>query len=129
MSTVQVGSRPRVEVAVSSTDLPGNVTQNFLAPDDGFVNELAVIIQATVTTGGTLKVQTAAGVDIPGLVVTVPNGAAVGTIVSAKATKGALERACLRDGRLRLVPTGFATAGAARAYVTVATNDNPQMPY
>lgn len=129
MSTVQIGNRFRVEVAVSATDLPANTTQNFLAPEAGFLNQLAVIVTAAVTTGGTLQVQNAAGVNVGGLVVTIPNGAPVGTIVKATATKGDVNRPCLRDSLVKLVPAGFATAGAVRAYLTVDANDNPQQPY
>jgi hypothetical protein len=129
MSSVQVGSRTRVEVAINSTDLPNNVTQRLLAPDDGFLAELAVVVTSAVTTGGTIKVQNSAGQDVGGLSVTIPNGAAVGTIVKATATKGDLNRPCVRDSLVTLVPAGFATAGAARAALTVRSNDNPQQPY
>ena len=129
MSSVTIGTRNRTEVAISAADLPANTTQNFLSPDDGFLQELAVIVQSAVTTGGTIKVQNGSGLDVGGLAVTIPNGAAAGSVYRATATKGDTNRPCKKNDACKLVPAGFATAGSVRAVVGTSSNDSPQMPY
>lgn len=129
MSTFTGGQRFRTQVGIPNADLIAPVSGEQVSPDAGFCTELTVVVQVTIATGGTLTVLNAAGVAIPGLVVTVPNGAAKGTVFTAVATKGALARAVLRNDRLQVVPAGFAGAGAVKTDLTVYTLDNPQMPY
>jgi hypothetical protein len=114
----------RIPFYFNQTDLLAPTSQDIIAPFDGYISELYTIVQAAVTTGGTIKAQIN-GSDVTNAVNTVGNAAAKGT--RARATKngspylpGAGATAVqnfLRGDRITLVAASFATAGAVNGMV------------
>jgi len=128
-----------IDVQLSNADQISNVTQNFVAPMDGYWDSLDVVTQVAVTTGGTITpknnsqavyatdqvnggtiattmgiVGVAAGTPNPvaGLAATIANSTAVGAIQSLKATVGDPSLLVKKGQLIQLVLAGFATAGA-----------------
>ena len=118
--SISIGHNVRSQFTFIQADLVANASQELVAPADGFIVELNGIIQTNVTTGGTIKVAIN-GVDVAGLTFTVPNAATKGTRYSATATKGSATRAVKKGDRIQIIPTSFATAGAASGFIAIAS--------
>ncbi|MCW2317145.1 hypothetical protein M2322_002699 [Rhodoblastus acidophilus] len=143
MSTVTIGSpeKQRIEFQISQADLIANNAQNFVMPEAGFLDEICVVVQSAVTTGGTINANfvpavynTEVGITpatqgdtlIPGSsgagnaaggAVTVANGAAKGTIYYARPTPGDPSTFLSARQLISLVLAGFATAGSVNGYI------------
>ena len=130
MSTFTAGLKVRTVFQIAEADLIANVTQDQLAMDGGALTGFAVVVQKTITTGGTLKLQTPTGAagamqDVPGSTITVPNGAVKGTVFSMAIPQGPDATKAPTNTRVSIVPTGFATAGAISGHFTVGSQSNP----
>lgn len=148
MSSVFIGSphKVRVPFQINQTDLLAHTTQHFIAPIDGVVDEIGVVAQVAVTTGGTVAVEsvpavynTEGGLDttsfvnaisgdtlaagsgskgaVAGASVTVADAATVGTVVISKATVGDASALVVKGQAIELDLAGFATAGALNGYI------------
>jgi hypothetical protein len=106
-----------IDCQINSADHTGNVSQEFVAPFDGFIVGLDSVVQVAITTGGTIQLQLNA-VNVPGALVTIANADAKGSRKSASFTAVAVSR----GDRITLVLTGFATAGAANIQIGMAAN-------
>ena len=92
----------------NQTDLLAGTSQWWPSPEAGTVTELATTIQLAVTTGGDIAVELAT-VAIPGLSITVADGAVAGTVQSDVPSSGG---AATKEQVLEVTATaGFATAG------------------
>lgn len=111
-----------LQFGLNATDLPANTSHVLVAPFDGWVEEIRSVVQAAVTTGGTIKVQINT-VDVPGAVVTVANAAAKGVRAVGVATLRTATRKVLKGDLITIVPTGFATAGAVSGTVKFSASD------
>lgn len=105
------GSRFYHQFFIPQAVLIANVAFDTVAPCDGYIEELQVIVDTAVTTGGTLKARINA-VDTAGCVVTIANGATKGTVVSDVPDEPSATRRFKKGDRISILPTGFATAGS-----------------
>lgn len=132
--TVEVGQQDFVlEAAINGTDLPANTSQEIVSCVDGYLEDIRGIVQAAVTTGGTIKVQIN-GVDVATAaanILTVANGAAKGSRTSGSfALIDPAKKAIVKGDRITLVPASFASAGAMRVALLVrAAQRNKAQPF
>jgi hypothetical protein len=117
MDQQSASKRYTVDIQIVQADLIAPVSQEIVAGFDGFITGLDTIVQAAITTGGTLKVQLNT-VDVAGATVTIANADAKGSRKSASFTKIAVSR----GDRITLVPAGFATAGAVNVTLGMTAN-------
>lgn len=148
MSNVFIGSpnKRRINFVINQTDLLAHTTQNFIVPINGVVDEVGVVGQGAVTTGGNVTVQavpavynTEGGLDttsfanaisgdtlvagtgakgaVAGAVVAVPNAFAVGAVLISKATVGDPSALVVKGQQIEIDLSGFATAGALNGYI------------
>jgi hypothetical protein len=112
-NTLKTGRDFHLQFAINETDTLAGTTCEIVAPCDGIVLGLQVIVQKAVTTGGvvTAKVGTT---DVAGISVTIADSATKGTVVSDLApTTPSNTRRFLKGDRLQIVPSAaFNTAGA-----------------
>lgn len=131
-----------IDVQISQTDLLAGTAQNFVAPMDGYWDSFDTVVQAAVTTGGTLTInnnpqavysneQVGSNSDVgygfdtivsggafgtpaavAGLVQTIANSAAVGAKQTTKATAGDPSLLVKKGDIIQVKPASFATAGA-----------------
>ena len=117
-----MGQNIHLPFYINETDTLAGTTAELVAPADGFITDFQVIVQKAVTTGGTVKVQTDASVDVAGATVTVADAATKGTVYSAVATKTSSTRKVTKGDRIQIVPAAaFATAGAVSGVLTINT--------
>lgn len=100
-----------ISFTIQEADLIGNVTQFFVTPCSGCLQSVYFVVQKSLTTGGTVKVQIN-GVDARGITGTFSrtfaNGGVPGTM--AKILSGPGNYVAPGDV-ISLVLSGFATAG------------------
>lgn len=143
MSTLLMGPDTQfqaIDLQISPADTIGNVAQFVVAPMDGYWDSIDTVVQATITTGGTITAsnigQATQGNDmaivapvgvtpsnVAGMVATIPNAAAVGSVVTAKATAGDATQLVKKGQACKLILAGFATAGAVN--VTIRWRSEP----
>lgn len=119
--SIVAGDNVVLPFVIGQTDLLAGTAFEVVSPVDGFVNDLAVIVQAAVTTGGavTVKVGTT---DVDGLTVTVANSATKGTVYTDSATAGHASRKVTKGQRIQVVPASdFDTAGAINGHIVINT--------
>lgn len=105
--------------SINQTDLLAGTAYEIVAPADGFIEELQVVVQAAVTTGGAVTVNKN-GVAVTGLSATVANAATKGTVVTDKPDKTSETRKFSKGDRLSIVPAAaFDTAGAINGNLLV----------
>lgn len=153
MSHVNIGSpnSENVNFNISQTDLLAGTKQSFIAPINGYIEEIGIVVETAVTTGGTLTVElvpalfaTEVGLDttsflnsineydseiagtgsegaVAGAVVTIANAAVKGTISIVQATPGAASTPVIKGQLVEVLPAGFATAGAVNGYIRFRT--------
>lgn len=114
-----------VQFAINTTDLAANTDQELISPVDGYIVEMGTIIQAAVTTGGTIAVKTGAALanTVAGLTQTIANAATKGTRQTTTATAKSTTRKVAKGERIGLDLTSFATAGAVNGYLKIAAAD------
>jgi hypothetical protein len=117
--SLKIGEPFRAEFSINSTDLAANNGFEMIAPNDGYVMEVGVTVQAAVTTGGTITVKTgsALGTTVAGLSITVASAATKGTRYTGTSTPKDNTRAVLKGDRIAITTASFATAGALNGYV------------
>lgn len=114
-------SRVYLTGQINQTDLLAPTIQDVVCPVAGFVANIRTMVQAAVTTGGTLQVQVAAS-NVTGCVVTVANAATKGTAQSATPTTARSATTVVVAGsRVSVVPASFATAGAIDYTIEIET--------
>ncbi|MGV1835238.1 hypothetical protein ACQZ6C_10790 [Rhizobium rhizogenes] len=121
-----------LDFQINATDLPANTDQNFISPVDGYISALRTVVQAAVTTGGTIAVKTgdALAVTVAGLTQTIANAAAVGARQTTTATAKSLTRKVSKGDRIALDLTSFATAGAINGSIFIkAADTDGVMPF
>lgn len=123
MSTFTAGQRQRTAFQIVNADLVGPIATEQTAFDDGTLAVFCVIIQDTIATGGTLQLQ-AGGVNVPGALITVPNGAAKGTTFVAQIPFSDVA-SVTKHSRVSVVPAGFSGAGRVNGHFAVATQSRP----
>lgn len=107
-----MGSDYILPFVINQTDLLAGTPFEIAAPFAGFVEELNVVVQGAVTTGGAVTVNKN-GVAVAGLSVTVANAATKGTVLSDTPDKASETRKFAKGDRLSIVPAAaFDTAGA-----------------
>lgn len=110
--SVQAGYNRRTPFQIDETKLTGNLALDLVAAEDGFVEELQIIVDKTITTGGTVKVLIGASTEVEGLIITVANGATKGTVQSDTPTARTPTAAFKKGDRIRISLASFATAGS-----------------
>jgi hypothetical protein len=114
--------------AIDQTDLLAPVNRQLSAPCDGVIEELWVIVQAAVTTGGAITVLIDT-TTVVGLSVTVADAAAAGTTYSDTPTLPSATRTVTKGQRVQIAPAAaFATAGAVNGWISFRTMDERSIP-
>lgn len=124
--SLKAGFATSIAFSISQTALIANTSVEIVSPVDGYIDELSVIVQAAVTTGGSLTVLTGdtGAVTVAALAVTVAGGATKGTRPArGKSTEGSATRAIKKGDRIQIKPTGFATAGAVDGFLVISSAD------
>jgi hypothetical protein len=106
----------RIPVFFNQTDLLAGTTQFMPCPVAGTIKRLISTVQIQVTTGGALGL-TVDGTAVPGLSITVADGATVGTTQSD--TPSSATRCAAGDALGFTASAGFATAGAVHCIVEI----------
>lgn len=105
--------------SIPQTELLAGTTIELVSPVNGFINDLNVVVQTAVTTGGDIDVKIGTD-DVPDLTVTIADAATKGTVVK-KSVSGA-GRAVKVGDRIQIVPAAeFATAGAVNGNLVINT--------
>jgi hypothetical protein len=115
---ISTGTRFYLPFVIPQTELLAGTAIELVAPCDGFFEELQVIVQTAVTTGGpiTVNVGTTA---VAGLTVTVADAATKGTVYQDKPTEPSATRQFKKGDRISVVAdAAFATAGAVAGNLT-----------
>lgn len=118
---IEAGSKRYLQFAINETDTLAATAAELIAPEDGYLTDLDVIVQKAVTTGGavTVEINTVA---VTGLTVTVADAATKGTRYADVATKGSATRRVLAGDRITVTPAAaFNTAGAISGFVTLSS--------
>lgn len=116
-----MGKNVVIPFAINQTDLLAGTAFEIVAPCDGFVSELQVIVQTAVTTGGGITVEVE-GDAVDGLTVTVADAATKGTVLSDKPTANTATRIVSKGDRIEVIPAAaFATAGAVNGNLIINT--------
>lgn len=109
--SLKAGTASHLAFVIPQVQLLAATPIDLVAPADGYVTGLTLIVDTAVTTGGTVKPQIGT-TDVPGVLATVANAATKGTLaVATDPTPSAPGRFVAKGGRIRIVPAGFATAG------------------
>lgn len=119
--SIIIGDDIVIPFAINETDLLAGTSAELVSPVDGFVKEIATVVQKAVTTGGSVKAAIGT-TDVTGASVTVANAAVKGSTLSAKATGSQDNRKVAKGGRIQVIPAAaFDVAGAVSGYVTIST--------
>ena len=109
---LQIGRDFVLPFVIPQTELLAGTKIDLVAPFDGRVDELQIVVQGAVTTGGAITVEVNT-VAVAGLSITVANSATKGTVQSDKPDEPSTSRAFKKGDRLSIVPAAaFDTAGA-----------------
>lgn len=111
-----------IDLQMDQATLIANTGFELVAPVDGFIKELRTIVQAAVTTGGTVTVWIN-GVQVTGLSIVVANAATKGTRHLGTPTAKSLTRKVAKGDRIEVRTASFATAGSLNAMLTIAAAD------
>lgn len=118
---IEAGSKRYLSFAINETDTLAGTAQELIAPEDGYLTGLDVIVQKAITTGGAVTVEVN-GVTVVGLLVTVADAAAKGTRYTDIAPKGSATRRVRTGDRITVTPAAaFNTAGAVSGHVTLSS--------
>lgn len=113
-AAVRDAAKVRLEYFINQTDLLAPTAQTILAPCAGTITDHQTVVQAAVTTGGTLTPKIN-NVSITGGVATVANAATVRTVNAGTAITAA--NTVAKNDVLTVLPASFATAGAVNGYL------------
>jgi len=127
-SSLVAGTKSVIPFSIGQTDLLAGTSFFIAAPFDGWIEELGVVVQSAVTTGGAVTVEVAT-VAVAGLSVTVADAAAAGTIYTDTPTAKSGTREVSKGDLIEIVPAAaFATAGAINGYLTLnSANTDPAL--
>ncbi len=127
--SLNAGVAGHLPFSIPSTQLLAGTGIDLVSPIDGYVVDAFVVVDTAVTTGGTVKVQLGVTpTDVPACVTTVPNSAAKGAVYnSVDPTPGSSGRKVSKGDRIRVLPAGFASAGALNGVILFNSADvSPQ---
>lgn len=112
---LKAGERLPLSVRLAATELAAGTSFEIVAPADGYLNELDLIVQVAIVTGGAITVLTgdAGGTTVLGLGVTVADSATKGTRYNDKATVGSSTRKVSKGDRIQVVPAAAFNGGGA----------------
>lgn len=110
--TLKMGKAHVLPFFINATDLSAGTSQELVSPADGFLDEIQTTVQVAIVTGGdiTVKIGTT---DVNGLVATIPDSAAKGSIVTDKATARHASRVVKKGDRIQIVPAAAFNGGGA----------------
>lgn len=120
------GLKRHIPFDIPATELSAGTSIELVAPQDGYIDGIAVIVQTAIVTGGAITVLTgpAGAVTVLGLGVTVADAAAKGIIYLDDATAGSSTRYVTKGSRIQVVPAAaFNGGGAVRGYLTLSDAD------
>lgn len=121
--SIEAGVRYSVPFVIPQTELLAGTAIELVAPEDGYIDELQVIVQTAVTTGGAVTVNIGT-TPVTGLSVTIASAATKGTVVTDTATAGSATRRVTKGQRISVVPgAAFDTAGALAGNVIINSAD------
>lgn len=104
-----------INYRIDATDLAAGTAQNFIAPCDGHLVELAEIAQVAIVTGGAITVEINT-VAVTGLSITVPDGQTVGTRLT-DTVDPAVNNQVKKGDRITITPAAaFNGGGAVNGY-------------
>lgn len=116
-----MGQDFHLQFSIPQTELLAGTAIDLVAPVDGFVSGMGVVVQTAVTTGGTVTANVN-GNAVDGLSVEVENSATKGTVVTDGPTAAHPSRVVKKGDRISIVPSAaFDTAGALNGYITINT--------
>lgn len=123
--SLNAGVRIAVPFSIPQATLIANTSVEVVAPIDGYLTSMRGVVQAAVTTGGTITVLTGdtGATTVNGLGFTVANSATKGTRYADDATLGHASRLVKAGDRIQVKPTSFATAGALDGFLFISTAD------
>lgn len=112
--SVVAGRLTAIPFVIPATELSAGTSTELVSPVTGYVEELQVIVQTAIVTGGavTANIGTTA---ITGLSCTVANSATKGTVVTDAATAGTTTRKVNKGDRIQIVPGAAFDGGGALA--------------
>ncbi len=117
--SLKVGESFYLAFVIPQVELLAGTSIELYAPFDGYIEELATIVQTAVTTGGVLTVEINT-VEVAGLGITVADAATKGTRQIDTPTKPSPTRQFKKGDRIELQPSAaFATAGALNGHLKV----------
>lgn len=104
----------------NQTDLLAPTAQRLVSPIKGYITRLSTIVQAAVTTGGTMQARIGSTV-VTGCVTTIANSATAGTAATATPTDpySAVIGSVAQAGDVNVLPASFASAGAVNGHLEI----------
>lgn len=113
-----IGQRRYIDFSIPATELAAGTTIELVAPQAGSIEELHLVVQTAIVTGGavTVKVGTT---DVAGLSITVADSATKGTTYSDTPTAGSSTKQVAKGGRIQIVPAAAFNGGGALSGVLV----------
>lgn len=118
-----------IDLQMDQATLIANTGFELVSPVDGYIKELRTIVQAAVTTGGTVTMFIN-GTQVAGLSVAVANSATKGTRAVGTPTAKSTTRKVAKGDRIEVRTASFASAGSLNAMLTIAAADTDGvMPY
>ena len=127
-SSVKVGVAHILPFNIPATELSAGTTIEHIAPVDGYIDELSVIVQTAIVTGGTVTVGLGATPTlVAGLTVTVGDSATKGTRYTDTSTAGSSTRKVTKGDRIQIIPAAaFNGGGELRGFLVI--NSAPGTP-
>lgn len=128
---LKVGNFHDIPVRLAATELAAGTSFECIAPINGYIDMLDLIVQVAIVTGGAVTVLTgdAGGTTVAGLTVTVADSATKGTRYSDRATDGSSTRYVTKGTRIQVVPAAaFNAGGALDGFLRVISSDPSPQP-
>lgn len=126
---LKTGGQAFLPVRLAATELAAGTPFEIVAPCDGYLDRLALIVQVAIVTGGavTVEINTVA---VTGLSITVADGATKGTRYADDATQSTTTRRVLKGDRITVTPAAaFNGGGALDGFITLNEADvSPALP-
>jgi hypothetical protein len=110
--TANIGTRTFIPFDIPATELAAGTSIEIVSPVDGYIDDISLIVQTAIVTGGAVTVQVGATV-VAGLSATVADAAAKGTVISDTATAGSSTRAVSKGSRIQVIPAAAFNGGGA----------------
>ena len=122
-----MGTDAYLQFTIDQTELLAGTARDYIAPEDGYLEEIGIVIDTTIGASiGTVKAQVNA-VDVLGASVVTVSAAAKGVRYRtelrkvSEAARLSATRKFSKGDRLSLVPSGFTTAGRVQGFLRFRT--------